>query len=261
MRYFCAMKNVLITGGTGGIGYAIAQAFAQLGYHIALNGIEANGAELAQDLATKYNVKTWFSNANLLDTSAVEKMCADAAVAIGSIDILVNNAGIQFVSPLQDFPLEKWQQIIQINLTSAFICSKAVWPGMLAKKHGRVINIASAHGLVASAYKSAYVAAKHGMIGFTKTLALEGGEHGITCNAICPGYVYTPIVEKQIPEQMAAHGLTREEVIKDVFLKKHAIKEFVSIDAVVQACMYLASDGAKFTTGIAMPVDAGWVAE
>ncbi|MFM2387992.1 MAG: hypothetical protein RL660_2749 [Bacteroidota bacterium] len=255
------MKNVLVTGGTGGIGYAIATAFAQQGYNLALFGIEQNGQALAQQLTDTYKVKTFFSNANFMDSAAVAQACKDAIAALGGIDILVNNAGIQFVSPVQDFPLEKWNSILQINLTAAFVCTQQVWPHMQKQKYGRVINIASAHGLVASAYKTAYVAAKHGMVGFTKALALEGGEHGITCNAICPGYVYTPIVEKQIPEQMAAHNKTREEVITDVFLKKHAIKEFVSIDAVVQACMFLASDASKFTTGIAMPVDAGWVAE
>jgi 3-hydroxybutyrate dehydrogenase len=255
------MKNVLVTGGTGGIGYAIATAFAKQGYNLVLNGIEANGEELAKALADEYKVKVWFSNANLLDTNAIIAMCVQASKEIGAIDILINNAGIQFVSPIDEFPLEKWNAIMQINLTAAFVCAQQLWPNMKQKKYGRIINIASAHGLVASAYKSAYVAAKHGIVGFTKTLALEGGPLGITCNAICPGYVYTPIVEKQIPEQMAAHSVSREEVIKDVFLKKHAIKDFVSIDAVVQACMYLASDAAQFTTGIAMPIDAGWVAE
>jgi 3-hydroxybutyrate dehydrogenase len=255
------MKNVLVTGGTGGIGYAVATAFAQQGNNLVLNGIEPNGQELADELAKKYNVKVWFSNANLLDTNAIINMCAQAKEHIGPIDILINNAGIQFVSPIDEFPIEKWNAILQINLTAAFVCAQQVWPSMKEKKYGRIVNIASAHGLVASAFKSAYVAAKHGIVGLTKTLALEGGPLGITCNAVCPGYVYTPIVEKQIPEQMAAHNLTREEVIKDVFLKKHAIKDFVSIDAVVQACIYLASDAAKFTTGIAMPIDAGWVAE
>jgi len=175
--------------------------------------------------------------------------------------VLINNAGIQFVSPIEDFPEDKWDAIIAINLSAAFHLTKAILPSMKARKYGRVINISSAHGLIASPFKSAYVAAKHGIIGFTKVLALEGGEFGITANAICPGYVHTPIVDKQIPDQMKAHNMTREEVIEKVFLAEHAIKDFISLDTIAQTILYLAdSEAAATITGIAMPLDAGWTA-
>lgn len=254
-------KTALITGSTSGIGLAIANNLASKGYNIVFNGLEANGAEIAAEVAQKHGIDYLFSPCNLLFPEQIETMACEALAKFGKIDVLVNNAGIQFVSPVQDFPLEKWNQIIAINLTATFILTKLCFPSMLAQKFGRIVNIASAHGLVASEYKSAYIASKHGVVGFTKTIALEGAPHNITCNAICPGYVHTPIVENQIGDQMKAHNLTREEVIQKVMLSKQAIKSFISIDSIVQMAAFLISDEAATITGTAIPVDGGWTAQ
>ncbi|MFA9214930.1 MAG: 3-hydroxybutyrate dehydrogenase [Candidatus Methylacidiphilales bacterium] len=254
-------KTALITGSTSGIGLAIANNLASKGYNIVFNGLEANGAEIAADIAQKHGIDYLFSPCNLLYPEQIETMATEALAKFGKIDVLVNNAGIQFVSPVQDFPLEKWNQIIAINLTATFLLTKFCFPSMLTQKFGRIVNIASAHGLVASEYKSAYIASKHGVVGFTKTIALEGAPYNITCNAICPGYVHTPIVENQIGDQMKAHNLTREEVIQKVMLSKQAIKSFISIDSIVQMAAFLISDEAATITGTAIPVDGGWTAQ
>lgn len=255
------MKTILITGSTSGIGLGIAKAYAAQGYNIVFNGLEANGAEIAKQVADEYHIQHLFSPANMLDPQAIRQMIADAEAKFGSIDVLVNNAGIQHVAPIDEFPEEKWNAIIGINLTSAFHTTKAVWKKMKEHKFGRVINIASAHGLVASEFKSAYVAAKHGLVGFTKTIALEGAPFGITCNAICPGYVHTPIIDKQIADQMKTHNMSKEEVIAKVMLDKQAIKEFIPIEAIAQAALYFTSEAAAQITGIALPVDGGWTAQ
>ncbi len=253
-------KTVLITGSTSGIGLGMANAFAAQGYNIIFNGLEADGAVIAQEVATKHGVKHLFSPANMLEPEAIREMIAAAEAQFGSVDVLINNAGIQYVSPIDAFPEDKWNAIIGINLSSAFHTTKAVWAKMKANGYGRIINISSAHGLVASEYKSAYVAAKHGIIGLTKVLALEGATVGITANAICPGYVHTPIVDKQITDQMVAHQMTREEVIQHVMLGKQALKEFIPVEAIAQAALYLASDAASQITGISLPIDGGWTA-
>ena len=254
-------KTVLITGSTSGIGLGIAKAFAALGYNIAFNGLEPDGAEIAQQVADEFKISHTFSPANMMQPEAIRKMVADALYTFGSIDVLVNNAGIQFVSPIGEFPDDKWDAIIAVNLTAAFHATKAVWPSMKERKFGRIINIASAHGLRASEYKSAYVAAKHGIVGFTKTIGLEGAPLGITCNAICPGYVNTPIVQKQVPQQAIAHNMTEQEVVEKIFLDRHAIKQFVPVELIAQTAVFLASELASTITGIALPVDAGWTAQ
>jgi 3-hydroxybutyrate dehydrogenase len=254
-------KTVLITGSTSGIGLAISKVFAKEGYNIIFNGLEPNGTEIAQQVATENNIKHLFFPANMLQPDALKEMVLKATETFGRIDILINNAGIQYVSPIEEFPDQKWNDIIAINLTSAFHLTKAVWVGMKENKWGRIINIASAHGLVASEFKSAYVASKHGLIGFTKTIALEGAPYGITANTICPGYVRTPIVENQIADQMKVHNMTADEVIQKVMLSKQAIKQFVDINSIAQTTLYLASDVASTITGIALPIDGGWTAQ
>jgi 3-hydroxybutyrate dehydrogenase len=251
-------KTVLITGSTSGIGLQIAIEFAKQGFNICFHGLEPNGNEIAKDIATQYGVQYIYSNANALNTADLQQMVANALQKFGTIQVLINNAGIQYVSPLENFPIQKWNDILTINLTAPFILCQALWPNMQANKYGRVINIASVHGLVASPNKSAYVAAKHGLVGFTKTIALEGATYNITANTICPGYVYTPIIEKQIPEQMQIHKLSKEQVINDVLLSKHAIKEFIPVDAIAQMCLYLCSNAANYITGTSIPIDAGW---
>jgi 3-hydroxybutyrate dehydrogenase len=254
-------KTVLITGSTSGIGLGIAKAYAAQGYNIVFNGLETDGAAIAQQVADEHKIQHIFSPANMLQPDSIVEMIAQAEAKFGSIDVLINNAGIQFVAPIEDFPVAKWDAIIGINLSASFHTTKAVWNKMKENKFGRIINIASAHGLVASEFKSAYVAAKHGLVGFTKTIALEGAPYGITANAICPGYVHTPIVEKQIGDQMKAHNMTKEEVIEKVMLDKQALKEFIPVEAIAQAALYFTSDAAAQITGISFSIDGGWTAQ
>ncbi len=254
-------RTILITGSTSGIGLGIARAFAAQGHNLILNGLEKDGAAIAASVAQEAGIKHLFSPANMASPDAIRALAAEATQTFGGVDILIPNAGIQHVAQVEDFPEEKWDAILAINLSAAFHLTKALWPGMKARRWGRIISIASAHGLVASEFKSAYVAAKHGLIGLTKTLALEGAPHGITANAVCPGYVHTPIVEGQIADQMRAHGITREEVVEKVMLQKQAIKSFNTLESIAAAVLYLASDAASTTTGIALPVDGGWTAQ
>jgi 3-hydroxybutyrate dehydrogenase len=256
------MKTALITGSTSGIGLGIAREFAKTKqYNIVFNGLEPNGQEIADGIGKEFDIGVMFSNANMLKPEELRKMVDDAIAKFGKIDVLINNAGIQHVSPIEDFPEDKWNAIIGINLTSAFHLTKAVWKGMKERKFGRIINIASAHGLVASEFKSAYVASKHGIVGFTKTIALEGAPFNITANAICPGYVKTPLVEKQIADQAKAHNMSADEVVNKVMLYKQAVKDFVSVETLGQTALLLAADHASTITGTAIPVDGGWNAQ
>ena len=255
------MKNAIITGGSSGIGLGLARHFAAKGYNILINGLEKEGPQIAKELSDAHKVKVIFSPANLLDPSQIRDMVTEAEKELGTISVLINNAGVQHVSPIEDFPDHKWDAIIGINLTSVFHASKAVWKGMKEQNFGRIINISSAHGLRASEYKSAYVAAKHGITGLTKVLALEGAPYGITCNAICPGYVKTPLVEGQIADQCKVHGMTEEEVIEKVMLKKQAIKSFIQVEDLAAMAFFLASDSAKSMTGTSLPMEGGWTAQ
>jgi 3-hydroxybutyrate dehydrogenase len=255
-------KVALITGSTSGIGLGIARALASAGSDIVLNGF-ANPeqvAELQKGIAADHRVRVTYSAADMSKPDAIKKMMEETLRSSGAVDILVNNAGIQHVAPLQEFPPEKWDAILAINLSAAFHTTRLALPAMIAKKWGRIINVASAHGLVASPYKSAYVAAKHGIVVLTKVTALEAAEQGVTCNAICPGYVYTPLVEAQIEGQAKAHGIPREQVIRDVLLAQQPNKRFASVEELGALTIFLASDAAASITGTALPVDGGWTA-
>jgi 3-hydroxybutyrate dehydrogenase len=260
-----SLKNrvALVTGSTSGIGLAYARAFAKEGANVVINGfgdkdaIEKERAGIEAD----FGVKAHYSAADMSKADEIAAMVKEAEAKFGSVDILVNNAGIQFVSPVEDFPVEKWDQIIAINLSSAFHAIRAAVPGMKARKWGRIISTASAHSLVASPFKSAYVSAKHGIAGLTKTIALEVATHGITVNAISPGYVWTPLVEKQIPDTMKARGLTKEQVIRDVLLEAQPTKEFVTVEQVAALAVFLCSDAAAQITGANLSIDGGWTAE
>lgn len=251
-------KRAIVTGSNSGIGLGIAVELAKAGADLVINSFTDTPEDhaLAARLAEEHGVTVRYIKA---DMSRGEE-CRAFVEQAGGCDILVNNAGIQYVAPIEEFPAERWDAIIAINLTSAFHTTAAALPGMRAKGWGRIINIASAHGLTASPFKSAYVAAKHGVIGLTKTTGLETAGHGITCNAICPGYVLTPIVEKQIPDQMKVHGMSREEVIKKVMLARQPSGDFATVKQMGGTAVFLCSDAAAQITGTSISVDGGWTA-
>jgi 3-hydroxybutyrate dehydrogenase len=256
-------KSALVTGSTSGIGLGYARALAAEGANITINGfgdaaaIEKERAGIEKD----FGVKAVYSAADMSKPAEIADMIKTAETTFGALDILVNNAGIQFVAPIEEFPIEKWDQIISINLSAAFHAMRAAVPGMKARKWGRIISTASAHSLVASPFKSAYVTAKHGLAGLTKTVALETATFGITVNCISPGYVWTPLVEKQIPDTAKARGITEEQVKRDVILAAQPTKEFVTVEEVASLAVYLCSDAAKAITGANLSIDGGWTAE
>src|SRR5271156_4504121 len=257
-----AKRHALVTGSASGIGLAIARAFAKGGADVVINGFgDKDAIETERSKIEKeFGVKAFYNGADMSKGTEIEAMIADAHGKMGSLDILVNNAGIQFVSPIENFPPEKWDAIIAINLSSAFHAIRAATPGMKAQKWGRIVSTASAHSLVASPFKSAYVAAKHGLAGLTKTVALELATFGVTANCVSPGYVWTPLVENQIPDTMKARGLTREQVIDDVILAAQPTKQFVTSDQVAALVVYLCSENAAQITGANLSIDGGWTA-
>ncbi len=256
-----AGKSAVVTGSTSGIGRAIAECFAREGANVMLNGFgDAAQIESLRAGLEKEGVKARYHGADMTKPAEIANLIATAEREFGRVDILVNNAGVQHVAPVDAFPPEKWDWVIAINLTSVFLATRAVLPGMQKRGSGRVINIASAHGLVASPNKSAYVAAKHGVIGFTKTAALENAERGIRVNAICPGFVLTPLVQKQIDDLAAQHGISQERATKDYILAPQPTKEFVTVEQIAAMALFLASDAAAQINGASMSVDGGWTA-
>jgi 3-hydroxybutyrate dehydrogenase len=256
-------KNAVVTGSTSGIGLGIARALAKDGANILINGFGKAG-EIEQARAAiekEFGVKAIYSPADMAKPAEIAAMVKMAETALGSVDVLVNNAGIQHVAPIEQFPIEKWDAIVAINLSSAFHSIRAAVPGMKARKWGRIINTASAHSLVASPFKAAYVSAKHGLAGLTKTVALELATFGITCNCISPGYVWTPLVASQIPDQMKTRNMTEEQVKRDVLLAAQPTKEFVTVEQVASLALYLASDAAASITGANLSIDGGWTAQ
>lgn len=255
-------RTAVITGSTSGIGLAIATALAKSGADVVLNGFgPAEEIAAISERLKSFGNGVIYHGADMTRPGEIADLIETAARTFGSVDVLVNNAGIQHVEKIEDFPIEKWDQIIAINLSSAFHTMRAAIPLMKEKRKGRIINIASAHGLVASPFKGAYVAAKHGIMGLTKTAALELAEFGITVNAICPGYVLTPLVEKQIPDTARARGISEEQVKSDVMLKFQPTKDFVSVEEVAAAALFLASDEARQITGTHISIDGGWTAQ
>ena len=255
-------KTALITGSTSGIGLGIAEALARSGANLVINGFGPADeiGRLRARLASEYRVKVIFSPADMSQATSIEEMMKLAHGELGGVDILVNNAGIQHVAPVDDFPVEKWNAIMAINLSAAFHTTRLALANMKQKKWGRIINIASAHALVASPFKAAYVAAKHGIAGLTKTVALEVAEQGITVNALCPGYVLTPLVQRQIPDTAKARGITEDEVRRDVLLAAQPTKSFVTVEQVAAFVQFLCSSSGDSITGAVLPVDGGWTA-
>ncbi|MQW55540.1 3-hydroxybutyrate dehydrogenase [Sinorhizobium meliloti] len=256
-------KTAVITGSTSGIGLAIARTLAKTGANIVLNGFGAPDEirTVTDEVAGLSSGTVFHHPADMTKPSEIADMMAMVADRFGGADILVNNAGVQFVEKIEDFPVEQWDRIIAVNLSSSFHTIRGAIPPMKKKGWGRIINIASAHGLVASPFKSAYVAAKHGIMGLTKTVALEVAESGITVNSICPGYVLTPLVEKQIPDQARTRGITEEQVINEVMLKGQPTKKFITVEQVASLALYLAGDDAAQITGTHVSMDGGWTAQ
>lgn len=256
-------KTAIITGSTSGIGLGVAKAFAKANMNVVINGLgSADDNEPARaEVDAQGTGEVVFHGANMMSPDDIEDLVSSTEDKFGAVDIIVNNAGIQYVEKVEDFPTSKWDAIIAINMSSTFHTTRAAFKGMKERGFGRIINIASAHGLVASPYKSAYVTAKHGVLGFTKTIALEGAEFGVTANSICPGYVETPLVLGQIADTAKARGIPEDEVINTVILKAQPTKKFVQIDQVASLALYLASEEAGSITGAAMPVDGGWTAQ
>jgi len=256
-------KSALVTGSTSGIGLAIARAMAAQGANVTINGFGDKAAieKERSGIEKEFGVKAVYSPADMTKPAEIADMVKTAEKTFGSLDVLVNNAGIQFVSPIEEFPIDKWDQILAINLSAAFHAIRAAVPGMKSRKWGRIISTASAHSLVASPFKAAYVTAKHGIAGLTKTVALELATFGVTCNCISPGYVWTPLVEKQIPDTAKARGMTEEQVKRDVLLAAQPTKEFVTVEEVASLAVYLCSDAAKPITGANLSIDGGWTAE
>ena len=263
MSKFLTGKTALITGSTSGIGLAYAKALAGEGANIVINGFgDADAIEKErQGLESLSGAKALYSGHDLTKVDQIEAMMKDAADAFGGVDILINNAGMQHVAPVEEFPLDKWDLIIALNLNAAFHTTRLAVPYMKDRKWGRIIQTASAHSLVASPYKSAYVTAKHGLAGFTKTVALEVATFGVTANCISPGYVWTPLVENQIPDTMKARNMTREQVMNDVLLAGQPTKQFVTVEQVAAMALFLCSDAAANITGANMSIDGGWTAQ
>ena len=254
-------KACVVTGAGSGIGRATAIRFAEEGAKVLCVDINSQAVSTTvEEIQKSGGIAEPFA-ADISVAEQTNRFINSCVDRYGSIDVLVNNAGIQFVSPIEEFPIEKWDAIIAINLSSAFHTIRAALPGMKDRGFGRIINVASAHGLVASPFKSAYVAAKHGIVGLTKTIALEAAQHGVTVNAVCPGYVLTPLVEGQIPDTAKARGITEEEVKRDVLLAAQPTKEFVTTEQLGALCVFLASDAAASITGTSLPVDGGWTAQ
>ena len=258
-----AGRSAIITGSTSGIGLGIAHAFAAAGANVMLNGLDASGDadDIRAGLTAGFKVKVAYDGADMSNPEAVRGLVANAVRVFGSVDILVNNAGIQHVAPIETFSETKWDAILAINLSAAFHAIKAAMPGMRERGWGRIVNIASAHGLVGSPFKAGYVAAKHGLLGLTKAVALEAAESGITVNAICPGYVWTPLVEAQIVDQAKVHGLPRERIVREVLLAKQPNKRFATVEEIGALAVFLASDAAASITGAALPIEGGWTAQ
>ena len=258
-----AKRTAVITGSTSGIGLGIARTLAAEGCNVVLNSFTdtAEDHALAEAIAREHSVGAVYVRADMSQGEECRALVRQAAERFGAVDILVNNAGIQHVAPIEDFPPEKWDAVIAINLTSSFHTIAAVVPLMKQANSGRIVNIASAHGLVASPFKSAYVAAKHGILGLTKTVALEVATSGITCNAICPGYVLTPLVEAQISDQMKAHDMDRDTVVREVMLEKQPTKQFVTVEEIGAAVSFLCSPAAGQINGTHLAIDGGWTAK
>ncbi|MBI2754995.1 MAG: 3-hydroxybutyrate dehydrogenase [Betaproteobacteria bacterium] len=255
-------KTALVTGSTSGIGLGIATRLAAEGARIVLNGFgdAAEIENLRAGLAKDYGVTVAYDGADMSKADAIEAMMRKAIAAFGAVDVVINNAGIQYVAPVDEFPVDKWNAILAINLSAAFHTTRVALPAMKAKRWGRIVNIASAHALVASPFKSAYVSAKHGIAGLTKTVALEVAEQGITVNAVCPGYVRTPLVEKQIPDTAKARGISEEAVVRDVLLAAQPTKQFVTVEQVAALTAFLCSEDAASITGAVLPIEGGWTA-